>query len=251
MGLGDELLVTGIVKRAQRADSRRVRVLDRYGAPRWHPLWDGNPRIAKPAESGDFQKIVNGSGERAYIEGKTAQRWTWRACDNEPGEIYLTAREQQLAAALRPEIVIEPTIKERASPNKQWPRESWKRFAEMAMAEGYRLTQLGPQGARVLPGVRWVRTDDYRLAAAVLSAAKLYVGHEGYLHHCAAAFGVPAIVIRGAFISPGVTGYAGQRDFFEGEGLGCGSRLPCQCCAAAMARIEPEAVFEAMREMLQ
>ena len=57
-------------------------------------------------------------------------------------------------------------------------------------------------------------------------------------------------MIRGAFISEKCTGYSAHRNLFTGEGLGCGMRVPCSCCAKAMAAITPEMVLNELREIL-
>jgi len=243
MGMGDEIMVTGQVKRAQQTDPRRVQVVDRDGVPRWHPIWESNPRIARPGEQGDFQLLRNGPGARPYIADKKWRCWTWRAFECTPGEICLTDAERSFAAPHRPQIVIEPTLKARASPNKHWGTTRWEQFAALAHQAGYRLTQLGPRGTRPLPHVALIETPDFRSACAVLANAQIYIGHEGGLHHAAAAFGIPAVVIFGGFISPAQTGYDLHRNLFSG-GEPCGMRIPCAHCAAAMAAITPEMVLE-------
>lgn len=228
-----------------------MKILDYLGLPRWHPIWDGNPRLARPEEGGDLQTIVNSGNARPYIVGKTSERWTWREYDCEPGEIYFTPAERAFASGFRPHVVVEPTIKLKASPNKQWPYPHWRRLIRLLSAAGHPVTQLGPLGTRQTPEVARIVTPDFRKAAAVLANARLYIGPDGGLHHAAAAMGVPAIVIRGAFISEKVTGYVHHRNFFNGEGLGCGMRTPCSCCARAMHAITPESVADAALEILR
>ena len=89
MGFGDEIMVSGHVRHAMQSDPRRVEVLDSVGMRRWHVLWEQNPRIVRPHESGDFQRITNGSRARPYIIGKSDQKWTWNL-DYRPfkGELY-------------------------------------------------------------------------------------------------------------------------------------------------------------------
>lgn len=242
--------MSGQARVAQRADPRRVRVLGADRLPRWHPIWEGNPRIARLDERGDFQEIQNAGGCRPYIAGKLHDRWLWREYECPPGELYLSDSELLFARDHWPQVVIEPTIKARASPNKDWGGARWQQFAALASRAGIALMQLGPPGTRALRGAHQIVTPDFRKAAAVLQHARAYVGPDGGLHHAAAALGVPAVVIRGAFISERVTGYPQHRNLFTGEGLGCGSRTPCSCCARAMAQIEPEQVFEELKGVL-
>ncbi len=226
----------------------RVIGLDR--APRWNPIWDGNPRFAPIDARGNFQTIQNCGGMRPYIAGRSGMRWSWRRFECTPGEIYFSAAEASFAAPYAPEIIIEPNIKPGASPNKQWGWSNWHKLAAILIRAGYSVSQIGPVGTRVLAAACFIQTQDFRRGCAILSKARLYIGPDGGLHHAAAALGVPAIVIRGGFISHECTGYAGQRNFFTGHGLGCGMRTRCSCCAQAMGLIKPEAAFEAACEML-
>lgn len=249
MGFGDELMAAGQARRAQMKDPRRVQILDRNGAARWHPVWENNPRIARPGEQGDFQSIINGPDVRPYIKTKTPERWYWREQQCTPGELFFSESEQRLARAYKPQIVIGATLKPRASPNKHWGTERWQKFARIASSAGFELVQLGASGARSLQYVGTIHTPDFRHACAVLANAAAYVGHEGGMHHAAAALGIPAVVIFGGFISPAQTGYATHRNLFTG-GEPCGMRLPCEHCAAAMAAITPQHVLDQLMEIL-
>lgn len=241
-------MAAGAVRRAQLSDSRRVQIIDRFGAVRAHRLWDGNPRIAQSGEEGDFQRIVNGSGVRPYIVGKTDHRWTWRECDNLSGELYLTPAETAFAEHFDVTVIIEPDLKQGASPNKRWPY--WSEFVRLARKEGIAIARMGATATRMLPDVRFIATPDFRRACAILVRAKAYVGHEGAFHHAAAALGIPAVVIRGGYVSGRVTGYAGQHDLFVGDDLGCGMRTHCEHCAEAMRSITPEQVLHELRGIL-
>lgn len=250
MGWGDELMLTGEVARMVARDSRRVRVLYRGSVRRWHAAFNGNPRLARPEEEGNFQVLHNGPGERPYIAAKRQNRWTWRDYTPTPGEIYFSPYERAFAERYPGRIILEPNIKVGASPNKDWGWVRWNKLAWLLDREGYRVTQLGGGGQPMLDAAEFIQTPDFRCAAAVLSSARLAVLPEGGLHHAAAAAGTPAVVIFGGFISPAQTGYAGQINFHRG-GRPCGMRVPCQHCARAMAEISPEEVFEAARGILR
>lgn len=246
------MIATACARKAQRIDPRKVRILDRKGRPRWNEMWDGNPRIARMEEEGDFQELRNGSGARPYLdhEKTTPERFIFREdYESEPGEIYLSASEKTLASQTAGAIVIEPNVKARASPNKQWGLANWQHLAKSL--RDLPLVQLGPPGTWMAGRhVRHVVTLSPRDAAGALSGARAAILHEGYLHHAAAALGIPAVVIRGGFIGPKVTGYPGQVDFFDGEGLGCGMRTNCAHCRAAMNAILPETVAQSLRALL-
>lgn len=250
MGWGDELIASGQAKLAQRADSRKVRIVGADGLPRWHAAWLNNPRIAAPGESG-AQRLVNGPSARPYIERKTSRCWHWKEFRPEPGELYFDESERCFASSVpKPWIVVEPLLKASASPNKQWGWERWCEFARLAQMEGLRLTQLGPPGIARLPNSAWIETSSYRTGCAVLARAVAYVGHEGGLHHAAAALGVRGVVIYGGFISPAQTGYDLHRNLFTG-GDPCGMRMTCRHCERAMAAIEPAQVLHELRGILE
>lgn len=247
MGWGDELMASGQAKRAQLTDSRKVQIIGADGAARWNEIWQNNPRIAHPSEIGNFQRIVNGGNARPYILAKTHEKWIWRNFDCTPGEIYFNANEKNFAKQFKPQVIIEPTLKPKASMNKQWGY--WQEFARLADRQGIMLTQLAPSGISDLKNVNVIHTYDFRHACAVLANATAYVGHEGGLHHAAAALNVPGVVIYGGFISPKQTGYDLHKNLFTGNEP-CGMRVPCQHCAKAMAEITPRMVLDNLMEIL-
>lgn len=258
MGWGDELMAAGQARRAQEADPRRrrVQILDQYGRARTNPIWDGNPRIAParvPGEArGDYLRVRNGPNCRPYHLEKRPDRWIFNpGFRPDAGEIYFSDEERAFASSVSPQIVIEPTLKDRAPVNKQWPAAYWTRFVALAGVEGLELVQLGPAGTRPLPGVSWILTPDFRRACAVLARARAYVGHEGGLHHAAAALGVRGVVIFGGFIPVEVTGYPIHRNLGVSFADACGTRVArCAHCEREMARITPEEVLAALLEQL-
>ncbi len=254
MGYGDDLMVSGRARAMQKTDRRKVRIVYRRGGARWSAVWDHNPRIARFDEQGDFQELEarDANNQRPYHTGKTPERWLYNLNFRpDVGEIYLTVAEQEFAKRNRVQIVIEPTIKANASPNKQWGLERWKEFVRIASAAGFHLTQLGRHGMRQIPCSTLLTTEGFRHTCAVLANAKAYVGHEGGMHHAAAALGIPGVVIFGGFIAVETTGYALHRNLGVHVGEACGMRAPCSHCAAAMAAITPERVLAELKEVLR
>jgi hypothetical protein len=246
MGWGDEIMVTAQARALQKTNPRPVLVIDRWAQPRWSQIWEGNPRILKQ-RVGAYQTLRNGPNARPYIRSKTATHWVWREHQCEPGEIYLTDEERRYAEPWRGCVLVEPNLKVRPdAENKRWPWERWQRLADRGVA---RMVQVGPLNTPLLDGVAHARTESFRLACAVLSVCRAYVGPEGGLHHAAAALGVPAVVLFGGFISPASTGYAMHRNLFAG-GVACGARLPCQHCKEAMERITVGEVLRNLKEVL-
>ena len=88
MGLGDEIIVTGIAqRRGQEANPLPVRVLDKRGKTRWHEIWEGNPRAQLSRyfylDDGDRQEIAVRRGDYNRL-GYAIQLCTVRFFGNVP-----------------------------------------------------------------------------------------------------------------------------------------------------------------------
>ena len=249
MGWGDEIMASGEARVVHERDGRKVLIAGVHG-PRAHEAWQGVSFIAQPGESGVHSSINNGPNMRPYVQSKSDTHWTWKRYRPIPGTLALSARDLAFAKDLpRPYVLIEPNIKPRKeSANKTWPFERWQQLVDTVNLPW--LQCYGGHGER-LRGVRVIETPDFRAAAAALLFASLYVGPEGGLHHAAAAFQLPAVVLFGGFISPEVTGYASHTNIYTGQGLGCGARSACDCCIAAMHRITVEQVAQATIQQWQ
>lgn len=237
-------------RREKLAPGSRYLMLDKTGAPMWHFVWDGNPHVARPGEPHDGTiGFVN--GVREYIESHTKQQYKFRAYEPHPAVLALPARVRALSKRAAGAVVFNPTIKQRAPINKDWGIDNWK--ALITNTTGVRWIYVGAPGGPRMGGAERIETPDFWEACALIAGARAVVCHEGALHHAAAALGVPAVVIRGGFISPRVTGYAGQADLYvedERYPFGCGMRIPCNHCLAAMESIRPEMVASALRALL-
>lgn len=239
-------MATSQVRKMNERTGRQVAVINRQMKPQWHEVFEGNPRIAR-APRRDTVNLINAGGVRPYIVCKGATHWQWRTWDIAPGEIYLTEAEKEFAAPHAGRILIEPNTKEAGS-NKAW---LWERWQQLVDRRGGDFMQVGLPGAPRLAGVEFVQTPSFRAACAVLAVSKAFVGAEGGLHHAAAAVGVPAVVLFSGFIAPAVTGYAKHRNLYKGAaGLGCGSRMACACCAAAMQAITVDEVESNLKDIL-
>lgn len=252
MGWGDELMVTGHARELQARDPRKVRPT--YERQRDHEAWLHNPRIAGKNEGGDVQIYLGRvNGLRPYMTFKDSDRYGWKPYGPPVGELYFSAEELEFGARWKDLVVLEPNVKPGASPNKDWGFARWRALARLLKERGIAAAQIGPYDARKLPGVQFIETRTVRHAAALLRRARGAVLPEGALHHCAAAVNCPAVVLFGGFISPAVTGYAGQASLFvqtPAHPLGCGWRRPCEHCAAAMASFTPASVLQRLEEVL-
>ena len=249
MGVGDWIMAAGEARELHHRSKLPVLVVARDGRPvPWPEIWNGIPYLIKRQGGRPCNRMVNGSGYRPYIAAKTPGKWTWRAYKPKVAEIVFTQAELDFAEPYRGRIMVEPNVKNNGHRNKAWLDIYWSQLVQLLRKTP--MVQCGPEGADFLHGVTRVPTPNFRLACAVLSVCRAFVGTEGGLMHAAAAVGVPGVIIFGGFISPAVTGYALHRNLFTGEGLGCGMRTNCPHCAAAMTRITPAMVADKLKEIL-
>lgn len=245
-------MAAGAARASYARTGRRVQIFDRNGQPRWHPLWEGLQYIARPGETGAFDRITNGPGVRPYHTGKSNERWTYNLDFRaDRAEIVLTDAELAFGAQLAGRIIVEPHIKAKASPNKQWGWVRWNKLAYLARERGIVVTQLGIDGTATLEFADFVATPTIRHAAAVLRHARAAVLPEGGLHHLAAAVGLPSVVLFGGFTPVELTGYEGHVNIGASLGDACGMRVPCKHCEQWMASITPERVLDELLRIIE
>lgn len=173
-----------------------------------------------------------------------------------PAPIVLTPEEEDLVGRLKargPFAVVEPFIKTRAPPGKQWPVD---RFAEVArrLSADLPVYQISAPERPVLEGLVKLPTNSFRSAMTYIAASSLYVGPEGGLHHAAAAVKTRAVVIYGGFTSPLITGYPPLHVNLTGDndGYACGTRYAvCPHCTRALDSVAPTEVLEHAHRLLE
>lgn len=249
MGIGDEIMAAGDARRQFLDHGRRVEILDRHGQRRWHPMWEGLEYIASPGQQGKFTRMQNGPGCRPYHLAKEPTRWRFNLSHRaQRAEIRFTSSELDFAERYRGRIILEPNIKAKAPPGKQWGR--WDDLVGLLAERGERVAQMGAAGAARTDGLEFIDTPTFRHAAAVLSVSRAAVLPEGGLHHAAAAVGLRAIVIFGGFTPVEVTGYDLHINLGATGEDACGSRVECEHCRKWMASIEPVKVMRALTVLL-
>lgn len=247
--MGDELMAAGEAAALRGSRAERVGILDAKGQRRWHEVWDLCPDVAPPSEATPLL-LRNAGNARPYIDysRSTPKRWCWQAYTPKPARLALPRDLVAFAQPWAGSVVIEPNMKAKASPAKDWGWDRWQQL--VALRPDVKWLQLGMSTARLLRGVRHCNTRSFAHALAVLSVARAAVLQEGGLHHGAAAVGCPAVVIFGGFIAPWVTGYPSQVNLFTG-GEPCGWRRVCPHCAEAMAKIPPQLVAQHLDTLLE
>lgn len=243
-------MLSGIAKRLHAATNERVAFVSANGVQRSDPLWNGLDYIAQRGEE-SRSVILAGRAARPYYSHMEGNRIIWRTWDKQPGEIRLTDEERAWAKTFLkdrpPFIVVEARFKASGGGgvNKYWPY--WREAVEHGFANSKAQRMLGAE-------IMWMYDlPSFRHACAILERSIGYVGHEGGLHHAAAALGKPAVVVFGGYISPTVTGYETHTNLYiadEKYPLGCGYVTPCEHCREAMSKITVEEVVNAVKEMV-
>lgn len=257
MGLGDQLIGTGLAKGAA-ARGKRIAFGNQIKL-----IWDhnseqvfrGNPNIAFPGHERqpDVEWIDYFKGSRKYNRQGDGH-WIWNLnwkCT--PGEIFLTVSEIANGKRAGSDfILLEPNVEswKQSSPNKDWGISKYQAVATRLIEDGHKVVQFTyPKAGPVVRGAKAVQTSSFRDAMSVMRNAKLYIGPEGGLHHAAAALGKPAVVLFGGFIPPSVTGYDFHANLVGSDRF-CGSFSKCQHCLSAMQSIGVETVYSAAKEKL-
>lgn len=259
MGVGDEILAAGQAQRLYDADpSRRVAICDVEGKVRWHPIWEGNPIIARPEDVARGDKVhvlKSGPNCRPYIVYPfTAETgWTFnhafRARDH-IAKIYLTPGERAIGEAARftygPYVLIEPYTKHS---NLAWSLDRWAQLVEAC--PDITFVQHTHAESYLVPGAQY-EAATFREACALIASAQAYVRSESGLVHAAAALGCPTVTLWGGCTDWDVLGgYPRQIGLVDdGPGSPCGSWKPCDHCRAAMDRITVEQVISALRTIV-
>lgn len=246
MGFGDDVITTGIVKRAFAKVGKPLAVGDGT-AIRWSEVFDGNPKIAREVYPGCLW-VNQVKGNRPYLDYtatnqkvKQTYNYSYRV---EPGEIFLSDSEKGKYAHLSGFVYIEPNVKGSYAGNKDWGFDNWQRVVD-AIPDVRFMQGIGKRLRRV----DQFETDSFRDAARMLSHAALFVGTDGGLHHAAAALGIRGVVVWGGLAPPEVLGYATHINLSAG-GKACGMQSKCEHCRKAMAAIKPEMVIESIRNAL-
>lgn len=243
MGFGDHIISTSIVRKAFSKVKKPVCVGD--GATvEWSPVFENNPKISKVAYPG-VSWVRTYKGCRPYIERVEEERIIYKKnFKAEPGEIYLTVNEKKLYEGYKDAILIEPNVKRLPlSRNKEWGIQKWQ--AVVNALPQYHFVQL-KTGKYKLENVELIGSPGIRNGFSMVYNTRLFVGTDGALHHAAAAFYKPAVVVWGGLASPQNLGYDFHKNLWAGS-KPCGSKTPCLHCTMELEKITVDMVIEAIK----
>lgn len=239
MGWGDDVLTTGIVKKARLRTNKPICVGSGQSLY-WSSVFEGNPNISKEIVPGCVW-VKSCEGFRPYI--KKIHDWGYEyeeAFKADAGELFLTEEEKDWPEGF---IYIEPNIKGEISKNKDWGFDKWQAVVSKIPAKFIQ----GP--GRKLEGVEQVSPKDFRHACGLLARCRFFVGTDGGLHHAAAALGKKAVVVWTGFSSPKQLGYETHVNLHNG-GKPCGKFADCQHCRKAAESITVDSVVRAIESLL-
>ena len=256
MGYGDVLMALGEAREIKKKLPEYKVLIGFESDYEDSPLYINNPYITKRAEikHGDkFVSLGNCGGYRPYIDylRTTLSQTFFKKYKPIPGDIFFTKEEKHFIETHRKIgdfVLIEPHYKKSCMHrnNKDW---GWEKYQQIVLNNpDIKFVQLN-YGKRLLDRVHEIRTTGFREALAVISLAKSLVVPEGGMHHGAAVFQTPSVVIFGGLISPEITGYDFHTNLYTG-GEPCGSRYECDHCRKSMNKITVEQVSKSLREIL-
>lgn len=277
MGWGDVLMSIGDAQRLHRETGKKIAI----GDPDKNQLvasemFFGLTELANSRMQLDGSELwlKNHSGCRPYInydamaarsvETQTKLKkvpYAWRTdYTPTPARLRLTHKEQEQVLLLsnQPWIALGPCLKPKAPVNKDWGFERWEALSRK-LSSDFDVRQILAPGDRPLPSrVRKLHPKTFREALVMIMGASMYVGHEGGLHHAAAAGNRPAVVVFGGFVNPKATGYDSHVNLTgfdphsdEFDASFCGTRrTACPHCRDAMNRITEARVEEEVRRIM-
>jgi len=270
VGIGDQLMAAGRAKLLNQETGRKVSI----GRPDriiWCELYDHNPYLVRPSDhlpEDEIVRLYDYPGARPYIDYqatllhadnrypmglKNTVRWVWNFDYGppEPAEIFLSDEEQWQAEEYmkHPYVIVDPHIKEKAPPHKKWPFPYFQDVVDEI--EPYvQVIQPHHVYGDLLQGVKQKSTS-LREIAVWMSKAVCVITNEGLLHHLAAAFNTPAVVIAGAFVPKDITGYEYQDWFTKADRRVLGVRVNCRAGHEVMMEIKPPEVITAVKRIMK
>jgi len=259
MGVGDEIVAAGQAQCLYDADpSARVAIYGKDGQPRWHPIWDGNPIIARPHEvvAGErVHRLVSGPDCRPYITYPFTKDTGWTLnrdfrCKDHIAKLYLTpaelARGVQARENYGPYVLIEPFTKHK---NFRWSLKLWAQLVEAC--PDLTFVQHVHRESEYVQGARY-ETATFREACGLIASADAYVRSESGLCHAAAALGIWQVTLFGGCMDPYVMGcYPKQAVIADtNPGSPCGRWHPCGHCTDVMDSISVGHVAAPLRATL-
>lgn len=274
MGIGDDIMMTARIRNDKlKFPDKEMVIVNNNNNEAWSPAYEYNPHIRRHVTSSLDKRLritprmhLIKIRPRPYVADidksvPDKHRFVFKKHGPQPGEVFLSDQELQFAKLnaplgnFAPFVYIEPNVKGKVSgDNKSWGTDKYQQVVDYFVPLGVKFIQCGYNNSFKLKQVTYIDTPNIRDAFAILSRAKLYLGNEGCMHHVAAAFNIPGIVIFGGYVSPESTGYDIHKNFYipdERYPYGCGMMSQCSHCRSSMAKIDPINVITKLEDFLK
>ena len=269
MGYGDDLMITGEVKKLKKIHSGAKFVIGNGTKYWWSEVFSGNKSIIRGDQVKDFQKVIrlnNYPGHRPYriydsLNHK--EKYIWNTDYKvEKGEIFFSKKELENSDKIFKDIKnkfgskkkivhIEPNVKiSKGYINRGWGFEKWQYVVnELKNKILFISTSFNDQ--KILNNVLNIKNTSFRTACSIMSKTHLFVGAHGGLSHAAAALNLKAVVIFGGFIDPKILGYKIHKNIYINNKLSpCGSKYECDHCKKCMNDIKINNVIYEIKKIL-
>lgn len=218
-GLGDSVLLTGLVRDIHRAYPGRFRV---FADTAYMGLWQHNPRVVTPEKGERRQVVVLKYGVKQptkihfmrHIYDRFEQAAKLTVPLTEPkGEIFLDEFERVRVTLDRYWVVVAGGKLDMTT--KFWPLSRWQEVVDQLTARGIVCVQAGALHAKhVHQPLKNVvnllgKTDERQLAALIANAEGVVCGITAAMH-LAACFDKPCVVVAGGREEPWWEHYANR-----------------------------------------
>jgi ADP-heptose:LPS heptosyltransferase len=284
MGLGDDLMITGIV------EQEHIKYPDKQiviGSLKRNLIFDSlvylnNPKIT-------LSEKINKNKPVHFIDYNDENRFyiNYEKCDHNnlswrtdfkliPGRIYFSKTEINDAKSILKKansfwlknnriehkgiIFFESYSTKKNNEfftfkmkNKNWGEENWIKLIDN-LKDKYLIIQSVHEKAKKMDGVFYSENEfDFRTACAVLSNCDMYLGNEGGFGHAAAALNKKALIYFGGWISPQSTGYDMHENiYYDDSNSPCGAiGYLCDHCEKARQSIKVEYLEEKVNFILE
>ncbi len=284
MGLGDDLMITGIVEEEHIKHPEKQIVI---GSLNGNLVFDSlvylnNPKIT-PSDKINRNKpvhFINYNDEnRFYInyEKSDHNNVSWRTDFKPiPGKLYFSKTEISDAKSILKRansfwsknneikykgIIFFESYSTKQNhefytykmKNKNWGEDNWIKLIDR-LKDKYLIIQSVHEKAKKIDGVFYSENEfDFRTACAVINNCDMYLGNEGGFGHAAAALNKKALIYFGGWISPQSTGYAFHENiYYDDFNSPCGAiGYPCDHCEKARQSITVEYLEKKIKLILE
>ncbi len=280
MGYGDDLLITTYASKIkEKYPDRQIIIGNVNENTAFHsPVYDNNPNISdcRNLNKNKPTHLINyHPHNRPYIDYKnsTNSKYIWRKFKPEPGKLYFSNKEINIAKDIitqakiywndkndkkfRNIIFLETSstkindkqfgIKQK---NLDWGFYNWKKLINI-IKKDYLIIQSVHQETKNSFDVYTPDKLDFRLACAVLNETDFFIGPHGGFGHVAAALNKKAVIYCGGWISPETMSYDFHENiYYQNEFSPCGEyKNLCNHCAEARKEITVDVFLKHIKKI--